>query len=1178
MRENGIGEEIVEILKNRGVVTPEEIDKFLNPSEEDMHDPYQFFDMENAIEIIKKHIENKSKILIYGDYDCDGICATIIMQKAIEKAGGKCFCHLPDRFTEGYGLNEKYCDKIIENNYELVVTVDNGIAALNSVEKLKKAGIEVVVTDHHEAGEVLPVADCIIDAKNHKETYPFKDICGAVVAMKVGQALNDYLFYKEVIDLAALATIADAMPLVDENRFIVRKGIEKIYENPAIMTLFRQTGGKELKRTSDLSFGTISAINATGRIGSANEAYKLLINEKAPRGFIEKQAEIISKENDKRKRLQDEAIVDAFENNKIINIEDDVLLSVQNDINLGVIGLVAGRILEKTGKSTISLSKVETPTGIIYKGSGRGNGKINLFKEIEKFRENTLAFGGHADAIGISITEDKLEEFKNFIHSLKDSEKESEEKKYDIEITIKQLNKKLLEQTLKLEPCGNGNPLPIFKIPNVLIRNVANFAGKHFSCDISDDKSKMRLTGFFMDAPKNGNFGDFYVDPNLYIRDYKEIEREISEGEIGTDERSIEILGLTNAKIKQFNNKGIFTINDLLHYTPRKYYNYKNPVTVKEIEEKELWKTEQSIIGTIQHIEQKNTLLWADCIDEQGDSFRAQWFHQPFIAKSLFKGKKMIFCGTVDNFFKIRLIYPKYMYSNIELGTKIFPVYTKITGMSDEYLKNAIELAANINDKEDFLEKKVRKHFDLESEKIALKQVHMPENEEDIASGTARLTFDELYNFSLELSKKNEEEIKKNDVVIERKNVKEDFYKMLPYKPTEDQDGIIEDITSQMEKGDRVNGLIQAEVGYGKTTIAIYAALLLAKNGYQSVILAPTEVLAKQHYDEFKRYADMLGFNTAFVAASIKATEKKKIQKEVSEGKVDIIVGTHSVLNLEYPKLGLLVCDEQHKFGVKQRETLLKLAKKPHYLQMSATPIPRTLCMSIYGKNTKVYEIKTRPGNRKDTLTRISKSDVQTNDFMLSEIKKGHQCYVVCPMIDPNDAEMMKNVKNAKKEYEDILDYYKRKGEKVTAALIYGRMKKEDIAEIIDNFRQGKVDILVSTTIVEVGVNVPNATVMVIKNSERFGLATMHQLRGRVGRGEYQSYCILQPNDINEPKTNVMRYTDNGMEIAEKDAENRGYGDLIGTKQSGQNEIFSLILKNKELYNKINEYIEKEPI
>ena len=390
----------------------------------------------------------------------------------------------------------------------------------------------------------------------------------------------------------------------------------------------------------------------------------------------------------------------------------------------------------------------------------------------------------------------------------------------------------------------------------------------------------------------------------------------------------------------------------------------------------------------------------------------------------------------------------------------------------------------------------------------------------------------------------------------------------LPFSLTQDQEKAVTEMLSYAEAGRRINALVQGDVGCGKTIICTLMAAAFADSGYQSVIMAPTQVLARQHYDSISSMLAPFGIKTAFLDSSLKKRDRDAVLREIANGSAQIIIGTHSCVgkDLVYKDLALAVVDEEHRFGVKQRTAIVeKAAKGVHSITMSATPIPRSLAQVIYGDNIQLHTVRSMPNGRKAVKTRVFRNQTGNMKFVLKEVQAGHQAYVVCPMIENNEkVPGVKSVDQITKEYREFLE-----PQGVRIGSLTGKTSKEETSEIINSFKDGKIDVLIATTVIEVGVNVPNATVMIITNAERFGLSSLHQLRGRVGRGDLQSYCVLQSDD-ESPKglarLQVLCDTTDGFQIAEADLAQRGAGDLLGTQQSGENKYVALMIANPDRY------------
>jgi len=632
----------------------------------------------------------------------------------------------------------------------------------------------------------------------------------------------------------------------------------------------------------------------------------------------------------------------------------------------------------------------------------------------------------------------------------------------------------------------------------------------------------------------------------------------------------LELLGIPKQKINQLINADIYCIEDLVKYLPRKYYDFRNPVPIKDIKDGDIC----AVVGTIDELKESKNLVYTKITDKNGYFMYAYWFNQKYISKILKPGTEYIFCGRTkidENYYNLKKIFPIMFDKNINNLKKIIPVYRKIKGMSDEYLEKLISDALRLVNPEDYLEEKIVKQFNLVSEFDAFKNIHRPYYLEDIEKAKERFIFDDIFLFNFQL--KNLHKIKDQSTLYPISSCKtwKQLYNNLSFDLTNDQKKCLKTMYYTMRQGKRINALIQGDVGSGKTIVAIFMMLLAAENGYQSCMMAPTEVLARQHYEELTNKLEDFPFKIGYLSGSLTPKQRKETLEEIKTGEVQLVIGTHAVIqdSVEFKKLGLMVVDEQHRFGVVQREALLKKYQSPHSIVMSATPIPRTLSMALYGDSIQVLTIKTKPKGRKPVKTCQIEKDNEVNEFMWQEIQKGRQCYVICPLIEDSESERMAEVESVNTVYKNLVSYFK-KYPKVRISLISGKMKQKDIDEEIKKFSNNETHILVSTTIVEVGVNIPNATVMVIKNAERFGLAQLHQLRGRVGRSSYQSYCVLQSPKEDDIKVNTMCNTTDGFEIAKRDLELRGPGDFIGTKQSGQNKYIMLMLAYPKLYEEIS--------
>ena len=505
-------------------------------------------------------------------------------------------------------------------------------------------------------------------------------------------------------------------------------------------------------------------------------------------------------------------------------------------------------------------------------------------------------------------------------------------------------------------------------------------------------------------------------------------------------------------------------------------------------------------------------------------------------------------------------------------GSKIEPVYHLVSGLSNKLI-NKIILSSLENDIEvtDYIPEYLVLKYNFLNKIDAIKEIHNPINNDRLKKSKLRLIYEEFFIFMFKINylkykyTLNSEGIKRNIGF----SIVKDFIDSLPFELTDDQSKAVTEIYNDLSENKRMNRLVLGDVGSGKTVVSIIAMYINYLSGYQSALMAPTEILARQHYDGIKSLLKNTNVKVGLLVGSMKKNEKEKILSLLKNGEIDILIGTHALVsdNVEFNNLGLVVTDEQHRFGVNQRSLLQNKGMLCDVLYMSATPIPRTYALTIYGDmDTSV--IKSKPNGRKEIITKV-KSDKDLKDVlkhMYSELKEGHQIYVVAPLIEDEDGESnLNDVKKLKEKFDVAFNH------KVQVEILHGKMKNQEKEKVMNEFKDGQVNVLISTTVIEVGIDVKNSTMMVIFNAERFGLATLHQLRGRVGRNELQSYCYLICNNEVE-RLKVMEESNDGFYISEKDFEMRGQGDLFGVRQSGDMSFkigdikrdFKILLKAKE--------------
>lgn len=632
---------------------------------------------------------------------------------------------------------------------------------------------------------------------------------------------------------------------------------------------------------------------------------------------------------------------------------------------------------------------------------------------------------------------------------------------------------------------------------------------------------------------------------------------------------NLDVLGLRKDKVNQFNKKGIFTVEDLVSFLPRKYYDFTHTKSVKELLDGDY----QAVVGTVEKLDTKKGMVSVTLKDDFNWKMYITFFHQDYVAKTIKVGQRYLACGNVkyrgDAGFRT-MTNPVMFTTDIKSNLKVYPVYSSISGMSDKFLNEKINSALTLIDKDDYLENVLLSKYDLIPQYKATRLLHQPKTMEDLQVASKRKLFDELFLFNFKLKQNNQDVDKETHIEINSLAKAKELMDNLPFELTEGQRLCLRNLAIKMKSKKKINALVQGDVGCGKTLVAILLMVSVSENGYQSCIVAPTNILAKQHYQEIKERVEPLGFKVGFLSSELKKREQNAILKQIKNGELDMLVGTHSLMSdkVEFNNLGLSIIDEEHRFGVEQREMLNK--EGVHKVSMSATPIPRSLALSMYGDNIDVETITSLPKGRQDIITDIIPIDKsnQAYEKILEELKIGRQAYIVCPLITKSESEKLEGVANIEEEYEKATKFFEKQGYKVGVAT--GNLKDEEINEVLNGFRNKEYDVLIATTIIEVGVNVPNATVIAIKNAERFGFAQLHQLRGRVGRGNFKSYCYLI-TDSGE-KFNIFKKTRDGFKIAEEDLILRGAGSFLGTQQSGDNKFLMLMLAHP----KLNESIKKD--
>lgn len=636
-------------------------------------------------------------------------------------------------------------------------------------------------------------------------------------------------------------------------------------------------------------------------------------------------------------------------------------------------------------------------------------------------------------------------------------------------------------------------------------------------------------------------------------------------------------LGVSKKVLGKLKKKEIYTAEDMLHFYPTAYRDYTN---IRHMSEAEVCHGQRAaFVGRAKIprvINNKHTM----CQFYDGTGIvTVFWFNQPWMAKKLGSGINYTIGGTVkwDSEYKSATIQALDLFQKVndqQTGI-ILPVYPSIKGISDEMIRNLIRQSFDyVYACPDMIGTTSRKNLGIPNTAVSLQYTHFPKSMDEVALAKKRHMTDTLLPYIRELELKKTDSSSASPFKIKTASILNGILKNLPFVLTPDQMKALRELVADLESGNRVDALVQGDVGCGKTIIAVLLTAVLYQNHYQSVVMAPTAVLASQHYKEFSTTLKDTGASIVYLYGGMKAAEKRNTLKKIASGEADIIIGTHAVFSKDvvFKKLGLTIIDEEHRFGVKQRSLLReKAAEGVHSVSMSATPIPRSVAVAVYGESTKIYNIHSMPNGRKPVKTIVYSNEEKVYQSMLSQINQGHQCYTICPLIEDNDT--MQNVDSIETTFKKMTDWFE--DYHITVAAISGNMKEAEIRQTLDAFSRGDIKILISTTIVEVGVNVPNATVILIKNAERFGLAQLHQLRGRVGRSALQSYCVLLSDDTENDRLKVMTETTDGFVVAQKDMELRGTGQILGTKQSGTDECLELILSHQDMYQIIKKEVER---
>lgn len=647
----------------------------------------------------------------------------------------------------------------------------------------------------------------------------------------------------------------------------------------------------------------------------------------------------------------------------------------------------------------------------------------------------------------------------------------------------------------------------------------------------------------------------------------------------------LKIKGAGKVAVNKFNKLGVYTLYELFYFFPRAYEDKANSKNIEDILPDEFVVIKGVIINTVnQYIKAGRTMFRAILKDDTG-IVELVWFNNRFIKSNIKIGDELLVYGKVKRSAKFQLINPEYkrIQDGMVKGSlkyeQIMPIYPSVASLRQEAIRKIINEALldygyllQENMSEDLMKKE-----GLLSRKEAILNIHFPENFEKKEKAKKRFMIEEILLLEMGILQNRFETDKENNNIYEledNKKLVSRFIENLEYDLTKAQKKVISEIYKELKAGKIVNRLIQGDVGSGKTIVALIMLLYMAENSYQGVIMAPTEILATQHYLGIVDIFNDLDVRVELLTGSVKGKKREKLLSEIENGLVDIVIGTHALIenDVVFKNLGLIVIDEQHRFGVVQRKLLREKGSIANLIVMSATPIPRSLALTIYG-DLDVSIIDELPKGRIPIKTKWIKDLDEKNKmygFIERKIKEGRQVYVVSPLIEESETL---NVKSAQETYDEYSKIFPDR----RLGLIHGRQSYKEKQDIMRKFKNHELDILISTTVIEVGVNVPNASIMIIRDAQRFGLSSLHQLRGRVGRGKYQSYCFLESetdNDLSKRRLQIMEKTTDGFKIAEEDLKLRNSGEILGTRQSGVSDMMMTdIVKNVKEIKRIRDYV-----